>query len=216
MKKLLRFLVIAVACPACVGVRHAEVSLPSGNYQLREGDSVTQVYAKTESDSVSVYLLVPNSVPSAWRSTQTLTAQAFDIDVLTIPFKFRPSAKGLPRQLTTDFTGNLFLGYRADRYKPNRKPTPAGFERGVKHRAYTIGAFGGIGTSSISPWTTNNRTQDEYNGFILSHGLSGMVGISNLTVGVAVGWDYLTDRDRAIWIYQNRPWVGLALSLNLN
>lgn len=34
--------------------------------------------------------------------------------------------------------------------------------------------------------------------------------------GVGVGWDYLTDRDKGIWIYQNKPWYGLTVGLNLN
>ncbi|MFN3840039.1 MAG: hypothetical protein ACK4RF_04960 [Cyclobacteriaceae bacterium] len=68
----------------------------------------------------------------------------------------------------------------------------------------------------ISPWTTNNQITDEYDGFILSRGLSAMAGINNLTVGVAIGWDYLTDRDKVVWIYQNKPWVGLMIGLNIN
>lgn len=43
-----------------------------------------------------------------------------------------------------------------------------------------------------------------------------MIGVNNLTVGVGVGWDYLTDRDKAIWIYQNKPWIGVTIGLNIN
>lgn len=42
-----------------------------------------------------------------------------------------------------------------------------------------------------------------------------MVGINNLTVGLGVGWDYVTDRDKDVWIYQNKAWYGLILGLNL-
>ena len=65
----------------------------------------------------------------------------------------------------------------------------------MRHRAITVRAFGGIGTSSFTPWTTNNGTTDEYNGFILNRGTSLMGGVNNLTVGLGIGWDYLTDRD---------------------
>jgi hypothetical protein len=57
---------------------------------------------------------------------------------------------------------------------------------------------------------------EEYNGMVLTRGLAFMVGINTLTVGLGVGWDYLTDRDKDIWIYQNKPWYGLTLGLNLN
>jgi len=147
---------------------------------------------------------------------QVLFRRSFDVDVMTVPFKFRPATQNLPRQLNVDFNGNLFLGYRVDRYKLILIQTPAGILKKVRHRAITVGAFGGLGTTSITPWTTNNGTTDEYSGFILNRGISIMGGVNNLTVGFGVGWDYLTDRDKDVWIYQNKPWYGLTLSLNLN
>ena len=86
----------------------------------------------------------------------------------------------------------------------------------LKHSAITVGGFGGLGSAFISPWTTNYRTTDEYDGLVLSRGLAFMVGINSLTVGLGVGWDYLTDRDKDIWIYQNKPWYGITLGLNIN
>lgn len=219
MRAIVRPLLLCVVpgiMASCVGIKHKDVTLPSGNYTISNSETVSKVYVKSDGDSIAIYPLGQEGKPVDWESNQTLTAQTFDVDVLTIPFKFRPSAKGFPRQLTTDFTGNLFLGYRADRYKNEAIQTPAGVERNLKHRAYTVGFFGGIGSTSVTPWTTTNKTTDEYNGFILSHGVSAMLAISNFTVGAGVGWDFLTDRDRDIWIYQNKPWIGLALSLNIN
>ena len=60
------------------------------------------------------------------------------------------------------------------------------------------------------------RHGDEYTGFVLSRGIAAMAGISNLTVGIGVGWDNLTDRDRTIWIYQHKAWYGVTIGLNLN
>ena len=135
---------------------------------------------------------------------------------MTVPFKYRPATQNLPRQLAVDFNGSLFLGYRIDQYKLVFTNTPAGVVKKVRHRAITLGAFGGLGTTPITPWTTNGGTTDEYTGFILNRGISLMGGVNNLTVGVGVGWDYLTDRDKDLWIYQNKPWYGLTVSLNLN
>jgi hypothetical protein len=84
------------------------------------------------------------------------------------------------------------------------------------HRGVTVGAFGGIASTGVTPWTTNNLSSDEYNGLILSRGFALMIGLNTLTVGLGVGWDYLTDRDKRIWIYQNKPWYGLSVGLNLN
>jgi hypothetical protein len=59
-------------------------------------------------------------------------------------------------------------------------------------------------------------TTAEYSGFVLTRGLAAMVGVNDLTFGIGVGWDYLTDRDKDIWVYQNKPWYGLTVGLNLN
>lgn len=149
-------------------------------------------------------------------SGQTLVKPSFDIDVLVVVFKYRPGLSSIPGQLTTDFNGNLFLGYRRDWFTVTDKNTPFGKERKVRQKALSIGGFAGIGTTFVSPWTTNQQTTDEYNGFIFSKGFSAMLGVKALTVGIGVGWDNLVDRDKDIWVYQFKPWYGLTLSLNLN
>lgn len=135
---------------------------------------------------------------------------------MTVPFKYRPGNSSLPRQLTTDFNGNAFIGYRLDRFRVRISETPVGLKKRFYHRGITFGAFGGIGSTSINPATTKNQTADEYNAFILTRGLAVMLGVNNLTVGLGVGVDYITDRDKTIWIYQNKPWYGLTVGLNLN
>jgi hypothetical protein len=135
---------------------------------------------------------------------------------MTIVFKYRPKAAELPRQLTTEFNGNVFLGYRLDRFKMVSKNTPVGTMRRKLHRGTCIGIFGGLGHTALTPWTTNYKTTDEYLALVLSRGISAMLAINNLTVGAGVGFDYITDRDKDIWIYQNTPWYGLTFSLNLN
>jgi hypothetical protein len=110
----------------------------------------------------------------------------------------------------------LYFGYRIDRFKVHFKNTPFGTKREINHSALTFGAFTGMGAASINPWTTNYRTTDEYDGLVLTRGIAIMLGVNSLTVGIGAGWDYLTDRDKEIWIYQNKPWYGLTLGLNLN
>ncbi|HNU42133.1 MAG TPA: hypothetical protein PKH83_06555 [Cyclobacteriaceae bacterium] len=51
----------------------------------------------------------------------------------------------------------------------------------------------------------------------LKHPSSGtMAGPNTLTVGFALGWDYMADENKTIWIYQNKPWFGLSIGLNIN
>lgn len=92
----------------------------------------------------------------------------------------------------------------------------AGYKDEMLHWGVSGGVFGGIGSSVIAPWTTSYQTMDEYNGLVISRGVGVLGAINRLNVGFAIGWDYLTDRDKDIWIHQNKIWYGLALGLNLN
>lgn len=205
---------------ACSSIRDSpKYQLSDDKYYYREnGNKYRQAWIYVTDDSISIRS-VRNpelSIKSNRKDIQFFLKRSFDVDVMSVGFKYRPSTKNLPRQLTTDFNGNVFLGYRLDRFKILYKQTPVGVKQIHKHRGITGGLFGGIGSTSITPWTTNNQTTDEYNGLILTRGIAIMVGVNNLTVGLGIGWDYLTDRDKTIWIYQNKPWYGLTLGLNLN
>lgn len=193
--------------------------LSDGHYDFRQpGGKFRKAVVYILDDSVKIFAgkSLREAVIPEINKDQLFIKHSFDIDVLTVPFKFRPIEAGLPRQLTTEFNGNVFVGYRLDRFRVIHKETPFGWKQTYKHRGLSMGAFGGLGSTSITPWTTNNQITEEYYGFILSRGLAMMIGINNLTVGVGVGWDYLTDRDKEVWIYQNKPWYGLTLGLNLN
>jgi len=220
----MKLLILAIFCIlflSCATLKKLpEANLKSDYYYLHQQErGNTKVYVNVVADSIRIITDQPNQkdtasiVPS---DGQLLFSRSFDIDVMTVPFKYRPATQNLPRQLVVDFNGSLFFGYRIDQYKLVFTRTPVGMVKKVRHRAITFGAFGGLGTTPVTPWTTNNGTTDEYTGFILNRGISLMGGVNNLTVGIGVGWDYLTDRDKEFWIYQNKPWYGLTLSLNLN
>ena len=206
---------------SCATLNNAsQYQLRNDRYEFRQpGSRYTNVYIEVKEDTVSVTPIGKNATSAKAiqpGADELFRKRSFDLDVLVVPFKYRPSSSGFPRQLNTDFNGNIFLGYRLDRFQVHFRKTPVGLDKQMRHRAVTAGIFGGFGSASISPSTTNYGTIDSYNGFILSRGLAIMMGVNNLTVGVGVGWDYLTDRDKNIWIYQNKSWLGLILSLNLN
>ncbi|QOI96670.1 MAG: hypothetical protein HRU69_03825 [Flammeovirgaceae bacterium] len=191
--------------------------LSNGHYDFRQqGNKYTKVFVEVTDDSVKIYPSNGETISIIPSKDEFFRTKNFDLDVTTIGFRYRPATQNLPRQLNANFNGNLYFGYRIDRFQIDFLETPAGIKKIHRHRAFTIGAFGGMGSTFVSPWTTNNQTTDEYDGFILSRGFAAMAGINNLTVGVALGWDYLTDRDQDVWIYQNKPWLGLMIGLNIN
>jgi hypothetical protein len=199
---------------SCASLK-AKHGLIDGPYKFKQaGDEIRRVTVYAVDDSIKVFEK-SNRIAIQIEKPSYFYQQTFDFDALTIPFKFRPAASLLPRQLDTDFNGNIYLGYRFDRFKMTFHDSPVGYQKEVKHLGLSAGVFGGLGSAFISPWTTRGGT-DEYNGFIFSKGVACLIGAKNLTFGFGVGWDFLTDRDRAIWIYQNKPWYGLTIGLNVN
>lgn len=213
MYKLLGLLSL-ISLAGCAGL--SKYQLKNDYYDFHQpGQPSTKVFVRVKEDSIEVTKL-NESTEVVRGQDEYFIKKSFDIDAMTVPFKYRPSSMGFPRQLNSSFNGNLYIGYRVDRFWLDYKNTPAGMVKEIKHSAITVGGFGGIGTAFISPWSTNYRTTDEYDGVVLTRGLAFMVGINSLTVGLGVGWDYLTDRDKDIWIYQNKAWYGLTLGLNIN
>lgn len=218
MRLVFLSLVIGSLFQSCASLRDApKYQLDDGYYGFRQGDTrLPNVFVETLEDTVRIhpeegkpFALIPGKDEFFYKKT-------FDLDITTIGFKVRPATANLPTQVNANFNGNLYLGYRVDRFQIHFTETPAGSKKSFHHRALTVGAFGGFGASSINPWTTNYVVNDEYDGFVITRGLATMIGLNQLTVGVGVGWDYLTGRDKQVWIYQNKPWIGLSIGLNVN
>jgi hypothetical protein len=147
----------------------------------------------------------------------TFTARSFDLDIISILIKYRPSIQGFPNQLNSDFNAAGFIGHRSDLYILSFDKDPLNaYKRRMRHFAYSIGFFAGIGATAMSPFVTNDHVPYEYDGVVFTKGVAGLVGIGNLTFGATVGLDNLLDKNKQWWIYQSKPWVGFTIGLNLN
>lgn len=141
----------------------------------------------------------------------------FDLDVLTIPFKYRPAVPSFPRQLNATFNGALYAGFRSDLYRLSYSQTPLRlFKRRITHFGYSFGAIGGIGTSRIDEYVTSNNIAIQYDGTVAFAGLNLLVGVETISIGLAVGADHLLDPNRKYWVNQGKPWFGVSFGLNLN
>ncbi|HEU5288998.1 MAG TPA: hypothetical protein VFU05_00050 [Cyclobacteriaceae bacterium] len=191
--------------------------LGSDYYTFSQRNAKPQkVFVEVDTDSIKIVPVDKSPLQIDPTKDKLFTRPSFDADIMVTLFKYRTATGNLPRQLTTDFSGNLFLGYRLDRFRVHSIKTPTGRVKKIQHKAICIGGFGGLGSTQVTPWTTNQGTTDEYNGLVLSRGLALMFGIGKITVGLGLGRDYLTDRDKDIWIYQNKTWYGMTFSINLN
>jgi hypothetical protein len=214
----------------------SKYQLVDGVYKARIFDiKKTRVYLGVSEDSITVFRLNNNrkqfnidtlqsltlSLPAVQHDTlfnpYSFTQRSFDLDVLTIPFKYRPAAADLPNQLNTNFNGALYVGFRRDIYRLTYKKAPFNIsKRKITHYGYSVGLFTGLGSTAINPWVTRDQITSEYDGVVWLKGMAGIIGINNFTFGLAIGVDHLLDRNHKVWIYQNKPWVGLVLGLNLN
>ncbi|MFN3997236.1 hypothetical protein [Algoriphagus sp.] len=147
-----------------------------------------------------------------------LVKRTFDLDLIVIPLKFRPKTSQVPAQLNGVLNGAAYFGYRLDYYQIDGKETnPLGkIKLNKDHFGVSVGGFLGFGNSIVDPTTTKGRVSLEYEGLVLSMGLAAIFALNKFTMGLSMGWDNLIDSNRSSWIYQNKPWLGLAIGINLN
>lgn len=145
-----------------------------------------------------------------------LYRNTFDIDVLTVPFKIRPSVKGFPEQLTADFDAALYLGKRRDNYQIDNVKSKGSSKLQLTGVGYGYGGFVGLGSVTMNPFVTNQAIDYEYDGFVINGGFAGIYDAKKFNIGLAIGADFLVDKNRRNWIYQGKPWLGVLFGINLN
>ncbi len=205
--------------------------LNSGYYTLKsENMTESKVYLDVTDEEIDVYQQIKEKpdknqvLTISLKTTDSLLnkplvfkKQGLDIDITSILLKYRPSVYGLPAQLTTDLNIALYIGWRHDTYNivSKKDPLGKGYKK-ISNRGYDFGVFAGPGTALISPFTTQNKREDEYSGMIIQTGAAGFIESNIASFGLAIGYDYLLNHDRKIWIYRNKPWLGFVVGIALN
>jgi hypothetical protein len=222
---------IVLFCSCTVIEKASKHEFESDYYKLRSGQNkVEKVYLDITSEKIEVYPIAENQVSkkllmnisllrtdSLYRYPIIFGKKSLDIDITTILFKYHPTVFGLPAQLTTDFNGNLYAGWRRDNYRVQGKPDPLGkchYE--IINRGYDFGFFAGPGTTLIGPFSTRNKFSNEYYGMVIQFGFAGFIESNVASFGIATGFDYLLSHDRNIWIYNKKPWIGFIIGIALN
>ena len=204
----------------------------SGYYKLKSNNRNSQnVYVDVTDEKIDVYQLIERqpdkkqflTIPfntttdSLLLNPMVFKKQSLDVDITSILLKYRPTVYGLPAQLTTDLNMALYVGWRHDYYYVTSNKSPLGkHSHKIRNRGFDFGVFTGPGTTLINPFTTQNKKTDEYNGMIFQTGIAGFIESNIASFGLAVGYDYLLNPDRKIWIYTHKPWVGFVVGIALN
>jgi hypothetical protein len=237
IKVILGFFLLLFTFCRCSTIRDTpKYEFANGYYTTKLfGGGSKDVFVTNEEESVLIYplrkvgktfvvdttqhkrLALPQVFSDSLLGLQVFRRKSFDIDFLTIPFKYRPRVNAFARQFNTNLNGGVYLGYRNDNYVLQyRKDVLGRFQRKTTHLGFSFGAFTGVGGTAMNPWVTNDQINIEYDGVVWTKGVTGIIGLDKFTVGLAVGWDNLMDRNKRHWIYQGKPWIGLAFGLNLN
>lgn len=221
----------------CTMIRQsAKYNFNDGVYRTRWLSNEKVYVLRIDDDTISVFPVVKYGDSSAVNTKQRVNytsnqrrfkdnkvshvfyRPSVDVDLMTIPLKYRQSADMLPNTLTTNFNGAIFAGYRIDAYRLNYKRTPLNtYKQSVKHIGYSAGLFAGVGSSVIDNSTVYNHAFSyQYEGVLLISGIAANVAIDNITIGLAAGADRLLDKNHDGWIYEGKPCLGFTLGLNLN
>lgn len=227
---LICFILIA-ACFSCNSI-HSITQLPADTYLIQAKDysvldtanqkhQAVKMDVEQISDTVIRFTpLIRNGKPFTINlfdiKQLKLHRNTFDVDILTVPFKIRPSVRGFPEQLTADFDAALYLGRRRDNYTIKNVKTRGNSKLQLTGAGYGYGGFIGLGSVAMNPYVTQNAIDYEYDGFVINGGLAGIYDAKKFNIGLAVGTDFLVDKNRSSWIYHGKPWVGVLFGIDLN
>jgi hypothetical protein len=226
---------IVLLSGSCVSVgkigRH---DFDSGFYSLKVvGSTPSRVYAEVVDDSIIIFpsndkgnieLLntfssigarVSRIKPDNYFYRSCFRTNAFDVDLTSILFKSRQSRDDVPTQFSADLNFAIFTGFRRDLYKI---VTPFHARQEVKSRitgiGFDLGVFAGIGSTPVNPTVTNDKISQQYDGMIFQKGVAGFLSINKISLGLALGFDNLLDKNKSSWIYNQKPYLGLIISVS--
>ena len=235
--KTIRFLLaiiiftLAVSCAPLDEFYSHEFS--SGYYKLKDpGTNPEKVFVSLYEDSIVVYPVsgegkslkpeisksrgidISSINPGSYLYNNSFIRTSLDIDLSTVLLKYRPATPNVSSQLSTNVNGILYAGFRKDYFRMKTRVSPlSSVQTSVRHTGFDFGLFAGIGVTPVNPTVTMLRSIQEYDGIVFQKGFSIFATYENMSVGVAVGFDNLIGKDRNIWIYNQKPWIGLVLGI---
>lgn len=219
---------------SCGTVKNYKNSFADGYYRSKIfQEENTKVYVENTGDSILIYSVNPdNRVSNDLKKVVSFMPQensnlnmnvlifnhySIDLDFITVLSKYRPESGTMPGQVNSNFNGSVYMGIRKDIYQLKYPKTPLNtYKRQIKHYGFSAGFFTGLGGASVNSGSTDNQVNNDYDGPIWSKGFATILGVNNASIGVLIGLDHLLDSNKGYWIYQGKPWFGIALGISLN
>lgn len=219
MSKLFYIIISSLLLSCCGVIKSGSRDELTGNWKLNN-HKVTLVDLGTEIEihKIDTSFVTQTRITSTSQpNNYNLSNQSLDIDLIYLPLKIRPQTSAVPTQLNTNINGQIFIGWRIDKLKLqyHRLVKDDWFLQRKKF-GFSSGIILGGGSTFISPTTTLQNYNGEYDGLVFTCGLSTIFAYNNLTFGGTIAFDYLTNEHSNIWIYHGKPYVGLVIGLNIN
>jgi hypothetical protein len=200
----------------------------SGQYKLKTSDGgISEIYADVDDDSLTLYRMINNEPEPSYFGRFSMknigagsvmmnaifSKYSIDPDLSTIITKLRPSVSGVPAQLNTNLNAAVYIGARKDFYTIREHKLLFRSNSYIKQIGFDAGLFAGIGNTFVNPTTTLGRTELEYDGMVFQKGVAAFFTVDRISIGLACGFDNLMGTDSRIWVYNNKPWIGLMLGI---
>jgi hypothetical protein len=156
-----------------------------------------------------------NSVkPGSYLYKSTLQKTSVDFDLSTVPVKFRSARGDVPSQLSASVNGIIYVGFRKDFFKILTRTSELNETNSfVRQTGFDFGLFAGMGITPVNPTVTMNRIAQEYDGIVFQKGFAVFLTFENMSIGIGLGFDNLIDKNKNIWIYNQKPWIGVVLGV---
>jgi hypothetical protein len=220
---------------SCVPVEKiARHEFDSGFYKLkRPGDGPSRVYTTVTEDSIAVYPVITegkNVYPdnTSFKGIKITNIKAggefyrssfmnnsVDIDLTTVILKYRPPRGDVPNQLSSNINAAIYFGLRKDFYKVIPYKSPLHEESSyIRQIGFDAGIFAGLGITFMNPTVTMNAINQEYDGIVVQKGVAGFITFDNMSVGLALGFDNLLDKNKTFWIYNQKPYLGIVIGIS--
>lgn len=140
----------------------------------------------------------------------------FDIDLFTIPFKYRFATAGRAGQLSTSANLGVYTGIRYDLGRYRNIYFRRERRSDIQSFSFGLGTVLSIDPVLVNAFNTLGRVTDEYDALGINYGLAAILGYKSLTAGLALGFENLADRNNRLWVYRQKPWLGLTVGININ
>jgi len=135
--------------------------------------------------------------------------RAWNWGISIIPYRMRFPQDSTPLTSDSKVELSFMYGYTTGFAKINHES--------ITHFYFTASAFAGLSTAKLEKETVIDvkMLKSNQSNVAISYGGNLMFGRNNFGISLFLGFEVALGQNSSLWIYQNRPWLGIGVSTNL-